>query len=637
MRYLLLLCLLWAGTQVQSQKLEPTSLAIPDSLRGGNSVVLEYTVDYRILDRSSAIVSYRKVVTLLNDEHEEGNVLREFYDGDSKITSLAAASYDFLGNQIGRAKSGDIIDSRAYSKVSFYEDNRYQEVTVPCTGYPCTVVFEVEKRVSEFNFVASFRDWSPVTREQALVQASLTVTMPADNELLYRANALADPTVSVDAKERSYHWTVDHLPAQATEPYAPSPATTLPYVRLALADFEIEGYRGSFRDWQSFGTFMQAIMQDRDVLPPRLAQEVREVVAGATDERDKIDRLYRFMQQRMRYVGIQLGIGGWQPFSAEYVEQNRYGDCKALSNYMGAMLKSVGIESYPVLINWNEREYYPVAEDFTTSAFNHMVIYIPSQEMYLECTSHDAPTGYLGEDKQDRNVLWITPEGGKLARTPKLAPAENGYTRTVDLSLADNGTTAVAIHSTFYGGAHEIFRGLVDYMPSQKEQLKALHRNDFLPDVSGSGYSLSVDPGAPRATLAYATEVNNYVRKLGTRMFVPLNGYYAYDWIPEADERRELPIHTVTTRYVVDTINLHLPRELEIESGLFTEEVRYTHAAGEYRAHLQPTEDGVQWVRSLKILPVDLPKEAYTDYRQFFLDVAKADRSQLVVRQRKTK
>ena len=102
-----------------------------------------------------------------------------------------------------------------------------------------------------------------------------------------------------------------------------------------------------------------------------------------------------------------------------------------------------------------------------------------------------------------------------------------------------------------------------------------------------------MDPQSPEAQLSYTTEVSDYVRKLGTRMFVPINGYYAYDWVPEADDHRELPIHTTLTRFMVDTVNLRLPGALEIESGLYTEEVHYTHAAGEYRARLQATQEGV--------------------------------------------
>ncbi len=498
------LALLTSGV-IQAQRLTPTSLVIPDSLRSGSSTLLEYSTDMQVLDRSSASISSRRVITLHDANHNGDNVLRVYYSKDSKITRLDAASFDFLGRQIDRAKSGDIVDRKAYSQVSFYDDVRYQEVTLLCPTYPCTVVFEAEQRVSDMAFVASLQQWAPQRREQALVHAALSISLPLNNELLFDSSQLDEPSVTVDGKARSYRWEVHHRVAQEEEPYAPPLAATLPYLRLGLADFEIEGYRGSFRSWEAFGQFMQTIMEGRDELPPRLEQEVRETVSGLEDERRKIDRLYRFMQQRMRYVGIQLGIGGWQPFSAEYVEQNRFGDCKALSNYMRAILQTVGISSYPVLIDWDDRQEYSVKESFATSAFNHMVLYVPSQDMYLECTSHDAPTGYLGEGKQDRNVLWITPTGGALHRTPALEPTENGYTRTVDVTVAADGTTQLALQSQYYGGAHEIFRSLVDQLPNSKDQRDWLHRYNYLPDVSGSGYTLMVDPQAPprRTTLRH--------------------------------------------------------------------------------------------------------------------------------------
>ncbi|CAH1002027.1 hypothetical protein LEM8419_02942 [Neolewinella maritima] len=637
MRYLFLLVFIWAGAQVQSQKLEPTSLAIPDSLRTGSSVVLEYTTDYRIQDHSSATVAYRKVITLLDSDHEYGNTLYEFYDADSKITSFAAASYDALGNQIDRARSGDIADRRFTSQSTFYENTRYKQVAVACPSYPCTVVFEVEEQLNDFALVAGFNHWKPQKRDQSLLRASLTVSVPLDNDVLYRAGDLSEPVISSDGKSRTYAWTTGPRAAQLDESCAPSSATTLPYLRLALADFEIDGYRGSFRSWKEYGNFMQTIMQGRDALPPRLAQEVQEVVAGARTEWEKVDRLYRFMQQRMRYVSIQLGLGGWQPFSADYVEQNRFGDCKALSNYMGAMLASVDIPSYPVLISWDESDNYPVVDDYVTPAFNHMVLYVPSQDTYLECTSNNAPTGYLGEDKQDRNVLWITPEGGELHRTPAQLPAENGHTRTIDVTLTDTGKTALDIRATFYGGAQEWFRQLNEQLSGTKDQIELLHRRDLLPDVSGSAYSLKVDPDAPRATVHYRTEVADYVRKLGSRMFVPINSYYGINRVPEADDDRQLPIHLTETRMMVDTVQLHFPPTMEIESGLFTEPLHYTHAAGVYDARMEATEDGARWIRTLKLLPVDLPREAYAEFRQFFLDVAKADNTQVVLRERRTK
>ncbi|MBB4077640.1 hypothetical protein GGR28_000241 [Lewinella aquimaris] len=638
LHYLFLGCLLfWAGAQVQGQRLELSALAAPDSLRTGNSVVLSHDIEYRITSLNSATYSSRKVISLLNADERSGNVMHEFYDDDSKVTTFRAAAYDVFGQQTYKLKNSDISDSRFTSQVSFYEDTRVKYAEIPCATYPCTIVFEVERKVADFSYVAGIPHWQPVRRGQSLVEASFTAYVPSTNELLYRSNLLADPTVATEGDNKVYRWTVSNLPAQPKESYAPAESTTLPYLRLAVADFEIDGFRGSYRSWEDFGKFIGDIMVGRDALPDGLAREVHDRVAGATTELEKIDRLYRFMQERMRYVSIQLGIGGWQPFSAAYVEQNRFGDCKALSNYMGAMLREVGITSYPVLIEWEEQMDYPLTEEFTTSSFNHMVLYVPSQDMYLECTSNDAPTGYLGEDKQDRNVLWITPEGGKLARTPILEPAANGHTRTVDLTVNHDGWTEVGIQATLYGGAQEFFRYMVAELPDPQDQVKWLHEQQLLPDVSGKGYSFVPNKDRPEVSMTYTTGVGNYVRTLGKRLFVPINGYFPESDVPSSDPDRKLPIETYTTRFLVDTVNLHLPPELEFESGGGESTTEFSHTAGEYRSRIVPTETGLQWIRSLKLLPVSLPKEAYAGYRQFFLDVSKAERMQVVVREKRTK
>ena len=67
------------------------------------------------------------------------------------------------------------------------------------------------------------------------------------------------------------------------------------------------------------------------------------------NDTDKISALYKYMQDKVRYVSVQVGIGGWQPIEAETVDRLSCGDCKALANYMESLLDVAGIKTIILL------------------------------------------------------------------------------------------------------------------------------------------------------------------------------------------------------------------------------------------------------------------------------------------------
>jgi hypothetical protein len=127
-----------------------------------------------------------------------------------------------------------------------------------------------------------------------------------------------------------------------------------------------------------------------------------------------------------------VGVGGWKPMPIEAVEKYGYGDCKALSNYTRAILKSIDIESYCTVIYGGEKK--DINPDIVGFQGNHMILSVPyeGQMIFLECTSQTDPFGYLGSFTSDRNALILKSDGAEIVRTTKYLCDENTqYTKAI--------------------------------------------------------------------------------------------------------------------------------------------------------------------------------------------------------------
>src|SRR5207249_6831514 len=88
----------------------------------------------------------------------------------------------------------------------------------------------------------------------------------------------------------------------------------------------------------------------------------------------KMKALAQFVQHDVRYVAIELGIGGWQPHSAADVMVHHYGDCKDKATLLASMLHEIGVDSYYVVINMERGSVGP--ETPANLGFDHVILAI---------------------------------------------------------------------------------------------------------------------------------------------------------------------------------------------------------------------------------------------------------------------
>ncbi|MCB0587618.1 MAG: DUF3857 and transglutaminase domain-containing protein, partial [Phaeodactylibacter sp.] len=626
MKKIAALCLLLAPLQLPAQQY--SAYAIPDSLLDGAlEVVRSDSYELEVRSEKEGVIRRHRVVTLLSRE-SDANIVVLGYDADSKVRKLEARIYDASGQEVRKLGKNEVQDFAAVDGFSIYQDNRVKALEANHHEYPYTVSYEYEMAVSGINF-AFFPFWRVQEYEQSIGEARFVIRLPGELPLHYKAlNIDLEPQLSETEKETVYSWEVKGLKAMQREPYSPPSSEVLPGLLTAAGKFQVEEYEGSMSSWQDFGTFMGQLFEGRDALPEDVAAEARQLAAKAASDREKLGILYRYLQDNMRYVSVQLGIGGWQPFDARYVAENKYGDCKALSNFMKALLKEVDIEAYPVLIT-NGRMAYEVEESFTYPLFNHAILYVPSEDMWLECTSGTYPPGYIGNGNSGRKVLLVTPEGGRLKSTPELTEEDNTAFGKTDITLNPDGTAAVegVIYTT--GSKHEVYRWCRSNY-SREELEKWFVGNSSLPTMALQSLEIEAGPDAPEARCRYRATLPRYGSKAGKRLFIPLNSINPFESVPEKLEERHFPIVADKAYTETDTVFFTLPEGFQVES-MPEEPVVVESSFGAYKAWVEKKGRQLAYFRRFQLRKGRLPAEAYESFRSFYQQVAKADKAMVVL------
>ena len=602
---------------------------IPDSLMANaNEVVREELTEFKIESLRAGTFSYRKVVTILNNE-SRAQVTAVFYDKDSRIRKFQANLYDAFGNLVRKIDKDEIKDYSAVADFSIYQDDRVQVLDIRHSQYPYTIEVEYDMRLEGSRY-CNYPNWDIQEFGTAVESSRFIIDLPAGMKFHYQALNLDLKPKRLQERGRDiFIWEATQLKALRTESRMPPGTQILPQLITSPDIFQWDKYQGSMASWDAYGKFMSDLFKDRDRLPEETAATIRKLVADTADPREKIQRLYRYMQENMRYVSVQLGIGGWQPFDATYVSEKRYGDCKALSNYMKSMLLEVGIPAYPALI-YNGDLAYEVQPDFTTPRFNHMILYVPGEDLWLECTSSTFPPGYIGQSNSNRNALLVTPDGGHLQKTPVYNLDDNVEAHWALIDLNEEGEAVIQVNSHYSGADHELYRSLKNQLP-EDEQRKWLIKQQETSGFSLKDYSLSYAPDRPESKLEYSAAIGHFAQKAGKRLFVPVRPISPAISIPPKNEHRRYPIFFSRDYCERDTVILRFPEGYQLESKPELKQQLDT-GFGKYQSTIELDEGELTFTRELCIHAGQLPPEQYEEYREFYKAVAKADGAQLVLK-----
>src|SRR5690554_5473642 len=600
----------------------------PTLLEYANSVVLDEVVDVDATNIRNMKTTTRRVVAVLNKLGVGDARTYAYYNGNSRVRKIEAKVYDAQGNLHKRYRKRDFLDV-SRSGGNMYADSRLVYLDYTPTFYPYIMVFESEVESGDSGLLSSH--WFVRGYAESLLNFEKNIRFSENNKIRYKAKNLDGYNVTIAESPNALNIKATHIPALRYEEHSPSWAEILPHVLLAFNKFQLKNVMASVDSWENFGTWMEAaLLSDVNDIPETTIARIKQLVSTEETNEAKARKIYEFVQDKVRYVSIQIGIGGWKPMPASDVDRLSYGDCKALTNYTKALLDAVGIPSYYTIV-YGDKSHRDLDDDFASIQGNHVILGIPDGDdiTWLECTSQDLPYGYIGSLTEDRNVVMITPEGGKLARTKTYESLENTQITQMSIRVDAEGTLNAEFERVSQGLQYENKYAMVILNESEVDRYYKRtwkHINGF----SIVDYEFDNN----RDSIAFTEKLNlklpNYSIAVGESFLLTPNVFNQFRAIPPQIHDRKQNIKIRHGFFDDDSVIIEIPSEMSIES--VPEPIQIENKFGTYEVTFSRlSEQCVAYHRKFHLYRGEFPPEAYQAFRDFLRTVSRADQTTILL------
>jgi hypothetical protein len=397
------------------------------------------------------------------------------------------------------------------------------------------------------------------------------------------------------------------LPGRRSTPYAPERYEQGPVLYLRWS---------TDASWEGVGRWYRELLAQVRTDEPAVTAKALELVAGARTQREKLQALLGFVQEKVRYEAVEIGIGGFRPYPAAKTLEQRWGDCKAKAQLLIEMARAAGIEAWPLLIRSDSDGR--IEESFATPYdFNHLIVAVPTSAvevepgdpvadglLFVDPTQNRGPLAWLHRGVQGQRALLVEPGGARLVGTPIL-PATGSRRLRVTLNLAPDGSAAGGLGLEIVG---HTAAALLDRLPhadpkSLEAELRELLQA-LLPGASVGTPSWSSPTPAPLPTLSVAAAIQLPALRQGEGDR-PTLALPAFTALPEPRHLSERALPLLLTPGVLEVLwKVHLPpgcraeaTELEAANAIGRVEVALTSDEASFTL-TRRTEIAARWLEA---------------------------------------
>jgi Domain of Unknown Function with PDB structure (DUF3857)/Transglutaminase-like superfamily len=611
-----------------------------------DAVLLYSETNVTVLSQDRIRTHVREAYKILRPEGRERGTLPVFFNATRKIGSLHGWCIPAQGKDY-EVKDKDAIDRYASADGGELVDDvkvRVLRIPAPDVGNVIGYEYEVEEQPFWLQDVWEFQGRDPVRESRYSLQ------LPSG--WVFKSSWLSHAEVKPDeAAGNVLQWKVSDVKGIRTEPDMPSWEGLAGQMIVSFFPAGGTAQRNEFADWEGVGSWLGNLYSGRMDASEAIKQEVNVLTAGKASTITKMQAIAIFVQHDIRYVAIELGVGGWQPHAAPDVLSHKYGDCKDKATLMRTMLRQIGVDSYQVSIN---TERGSVTRDTPAhNAFNHVVLAVKLPDdvkdpslvavmqhpklgriLFFDPTNEITPFGQIGGYLQANYGLLVTPEGGELVQLPQQSSAMNSIERVAKLTLDANGLLRGDVTETRVGDQAASERWRLHTVTKTEDRIKPIENllAGSLPNFKIAKASLvNLDQTEQPFGFKYSFVSDNYARNAGDLLLVrPRVLGNDSSGVLETKEPRKFPFEFRGPLRDTDSFEIALPPGYQVDELPPPMDVDYSFAS--YHSKTEASGQTLHYSRSLEIKELSVPVSKIEELKKFYRMIASDERNTAVLK-----
>ncbi len=635
----------FAKDQVPDWVRAAAALPTPNVPKSANAVFLLEETTYSVAPDGTRLERVRKVVKILRPKGRKYGEMYAGFDGTSKLHYMHIWSIGADGKEYA-VKDNEMHDVGTGEGFELYSDGRARVGQAPAMDVGAVAAMEYEKQERPY-----YNDiiWVP-GEDVPVLKERLTLNLPAG--YTYRSAWKGKPKAdAIDVEHGNTLWEVTDQAALIDEervPLQPSPMSVAPRMDIFYQGPGAGGAYGAMTgDWKSIGEWYERLAKDRNKPDAAITAKALELTQGKTDFRAKTEAIANFVQGDIRYVAIEVGVGGYQPHAATDTFKARYGDCKDKATLLSAMLNAVGIHSTWVWVDTNRGVRNSEAPSLWG---NHMIagIELPAEYkpegMYsivkadsgkrfliFDPTWEKTPFGHLERNLQGSDALLIDGADSQSIRLPVLEPVRNLIERKATFALSADGALTGAVQEQRSGDIASDRRRLFA-TSTVAEQKKALERglaNDLEVFTLNDLKAEHVAELSQALTVSYSLKADRFAQEMGAMLAVRPR-VLGQDGFALDTKPRKLPYDLGGTRQIHDEYTITLPAGFAVEE--LPGPVNLDLGFASYRSESKVVDRAIHYSRTYTVREITLPASRAADMQKLARVIASDEQSAAVLK-----